>query len=167
MNLLGMKIVPHTLARDVRTPSNRARCGADGGAMNTDELRRLAQAATPGEWEQYLYEDHDGPPACDDIGVQASNTDAHALEVLCTMEWSSSHPRDFTRDQATANAAYIAAAHPAAVLALLDDVDRLRAALREAVQQAVEFDGLDTTKLGPQHWHSIARAALGQPEKQP
>lgn len=40
---------------------------------------------------------------------------------------------------------------------------KLREALQEAMRQAVEYDGLDVAKIGPQHWYSIARAALAEP----
>lgn len=42
-------------------------------------------------------------------------------------------------------------------------MDKLREALQEAMRQAVEYDGLDVAKIGPQHWYSIARAALAAP----
>lgn len=72
-------------------------------------LRRLAEAATPGPWRA-----EDGYRSPDVL-------DAHGLVVAATitsdMRW---------RDD-SANGAYIAAAHPAAVLALLDQRDAARA----------------------------------------
>lgn len=48
----------------------------------------------------------------------------------------------------------------AALAAQAAEVEALRDALREAMQQAVEYDGLDVSKIGPQHWYLAARAAL-------
>lgn len=44
---------------------------------------------------------------------------------------------------------------------IADEIERLRAVLREAMQQATEYDGLDVSKIGPQHWYSQASAVLG------
>lgn len=50
------------------------------------------------------------------------------------------------------------------IFVLADRNERLRLALREAMQQATEYDGLDVTTIGPQHWYSLAVEAMkGQP----
>ena len=83
-------------------------------ALDHAALRALAEAATPGPWTLSA----DGPPPDIIAGMSV---------VACTL------PSDRTRDEDTANAAYIAAANPAAVLALLDEVERLREALDKAL----------------------------------
>lgn len=64
------------------------------------DLRRLAEAATPGPWEQ-----SEGG-----MYVDVVDDDSQVAEVI-----------------RRADAAFIAAANPAAVLALLDEIERLRA----------------------------------------
>ena len=40
-------------------------------------------------------------------------------------------------------------------------------ALREAMHQAVAYDGLDLSTIGPQHWYSIAKTVLADWEAWP
>jgi hypothetical protein len=68
--------------------------------MNTDELRKLAEAADGGHW----YDDAELYKEFRQIGILASNADA--------------------------DAAFIAAASPAAVLALLAERDEARTAVK-------------------------------------
>jgi hypothetical protein len=75
-----------------------------------DELRRLAQAATPGPW------DHE------------------AGSVGAGDEWVVDSFKDHEAD-----AAFIAAANPATVIALLDERDELRIQLRTAQDATVTF----------------------------
>ena len=78
------------------------------------ELRRLAEAATPGPWD--CYRPHPNYRA---YAVDRVMPGGHLGEDVAT-----------TGDvYAEENGAYIAAANPAAVLALLDDADALRAEL--------------------------------------
>lgn len=42
------------------------------------------------------------------------------------------------------------------------EAEALRSVLQEAMQQAVEYDGLDVSKIGPQHWYSQVAAAMAQ-----
>lgn len=88
----------------------------------TPDLRALAEAATPGPWESF----HDRI-APDTAVVTAEHDESLAV---CEHE----HEPQF-RD---ADAAFIAAANPTAVLALLDEVDRLRADITAAEQRGRE-----------------------------
>ena len=92
------------------------------------ELRRLAEAATPGPWEAFGAVD--GRRGERWLGV---TTDMRATESARAGDVFSA--QDCTRQDAL----FIAAANPAAVLALLDDADALRAELahmREARDNA-------------------------------
>ena len=92
------------------------------------ELRRLAEAATPGPWEAFGAVD--GRRGKRWLGV---TTDMRATESARAGDVFSA--QDCTRQDAL----FIAAANPAAVLALLDDADALRAELahmREARDNA-------------------------------
>ena len=77
----------------------------------TDKLRELAEAATPGPWEQK----HGRPQAI--IPSWASFDWVASVQVSNVPEWE-------------ANAAYIAAANPTAILALLDDLDEATSIIR-------------------------------------
>ena len=92
------------------------------------ELRRLAEAATPGPWEAFGAVD--GRRGERWLGV---TTDMRATESARAGDVFSA--QNCTRQDAL----FIAAANPAAVLALLDDADALRAELahmREARDNA-------------------------------
>ena len=47
------------------------------------------------------------------------------------------------------------------------DADRLLDALREAMHQATEYDGLDLATIGPQHWYTKAAAIAASMAKTP
>ena len=92
------------------------------------ELRRLAEAATPGPWEAFGAVD--GRRGERWLGV---TTDMRAIESARAGDVFAA--QNCTRQDAL----FIAAANPAAVLALLDDADALRAELahmREARDNA-------------------------------
>ena len=93
-------------------------------------MRRLAEAATPGPWE--VVSPHtDENPGTNPVVASGSERWWHIAEIL---EGIDGAPED-------ANAAYIAAANPAAVLALLDQRDAVRAErdeFRKATESAVE-----------------------------
>jgi len=86
--------------------------------IDTTKLRELGQAATPGPWTQW--EGHGwvmaGTTEATAKGYMAG-TDGHVCRTDCG---------DFSDAQGIKNAEYIAAANPATVLALLDEIDRLR-----------------------------------------
>ncbi|MFN7610550.1 MAG: ead/Ea22-like family protein, partial [bacterium] len=76
-----------------------------GRRMNDNsELRRLAEAATPGEWKSTYVKGH----AFDQVFVEN-------VDLICDVYGRTS-----------ADAAYIAAANPARILALLDEVEALK-----------------------------------------
>lgn len=82
---------------------------------DTNELRRLAQRATPGPWE-----------AEGQGGIQMDGT-RDAYVIYSEGVRSIASVRLISDRQARGNtAAYIAAANPATVLELLDELDRLR-----------------------------------------
>ena len=93
-------------------------------ATTDDELRQRAEAATPGPW--LVERDYPSPDVHDAKG-----------NVIATTMHS-----DLSRQEDGANAAFIAAANPAAVLALLD-----RVAKAEAGWQPIE-----TTREGRVHY---------------
>ncbi len=80
------------------------------------DLRRLAEAATPGPWEAQCYDDGRS-------GKEPWFVDTHAYPDGPEPVIAATYPLD------AADAAYIAAANPQAVLALLDRVARLEEAL--------------------------------------
>ena len=107
--------------------------------MTDDELRRLAEAATPGPWK--VERDDPSPDVHDATG-----------SVIATTMHS-----DLSRMEDGHNAAFIAAANPAAVLALLD---RLRAA--EAGWQPIETAPREPYEIDvPMELGGIRRIRMG------
>ncbi|MBY9835067.1 ead/Ea22-like family protein [Pseudomonas aeruginosa] len=96
------------------------------------ELRRLAKAATPGEWSAVWEEGDDTAwPNLFPI-IQAENGE--------TVIGNEGFYSDLEQDKA--NAQFCAAANPKTVLALLDEIDGLKAeneALRGALKQFAEM----------------------------
>ena len=88
-------------------------------------LREAASKATPGPWEVQ--------PACarfdSSVPVVMQDNDGFSIAEMC---------RGIAGEPEEDNAAYIALAHPAAVLALLDECDALRAALDAAERERDE-----------------------------
>ena len=82
-----------------------------------EELRKLAEAATPGPWW------HEWVDGDDWWAVYGQPTGDMVCPEVCTMGGAD-------------ESAYIAAANPAAVLGLLDEADALRADLRTAEARA-------------------------------
>ncbi|MBG7550558.1 ead/Ea22-like family protein [Pseudomonas aeruginosa] len=81
------------------------------------ELRRLAKAATPGPWILYVPEDYQGPEELPGYGVECAEGRA--------IVWGALEPE--TGCQFDRDAEFIAAANPNTILALLDEIDRLKA----------------------------------------
>lgn len=82
------------------------------------ELRRLAEAATPGPWTS------GGLPIGDGPLPQAAYVFGPDGDSFVDVQWNPGRNNDQYAD-----AAYIAAANPKAILELLDERDRLREAL--------------------------------------
>ncbi len=81
------------------------------------ELRRLAEAATPGPWTLYVPEDYQGPEELPGYGVECAEGRA--------IVWGALEPE--TGFQFDRDAEFIADANPKTILALLDEIDRLKA----------------------------------------
>lgn len=84
--------------------------------VDTEELKRLAEATTPGPWKHYT-QTHGGLTV-----VGAGPTTLETDVAVCDS-------RGLTKAQNANNGAFIAAANPAVILALLERVRRLEEAL--------------------------------------
>ena len=87
-----------------------------------NHLRELAQKATPGPW-RFIWERSE-PEGSYPVGIERDHGGYPGREG-----WVVRFDDDWSTDQGT-NGAYIAAANPSTVLALLDENDRLREALQ-------------------------------------
>ncbi|HCF2412887.1 TPA: ead/Ea22-like family protein [Pseudomonas aeruginosa] len=98
------------------------------------ELRRLAKAATPGPWTLYVPEDYQGPEELPGYGVECAEGRA--------IVWGALEPE--TGCQFDRDAEFIATANPKTILAMLDEIDRLKAeneALRRFAAEAYQVLG--------------------------
>ena len=86
--------------------------------MNTEELKRLAQAATPGPWA-YTKDSNDFP-------VNGYVTVRDCIYSVCILPYEGIR----TDYRVTDNGLFIAAANPAAILALIQQRDELLAEMR-------------------------------------
>lgn len=92
--------------------------------MNIEELKRLAEAATPGPWEYtHAGRGDNGKFLITEYFVFIDDEDTAI--AACILDPKTSRP-------SKGNAAYIAAANPAAILELIRQRDELLAALKEA-----------------------------------
>ncbi|HEJ2104703.1 TPA: ead/Ea22-like family protein [Pseudomonas aeruginosa] len=94
------------------------------------ELRRVAKAATPGPWSCNRHWAIVGGPTLEFTNGAAQQQ----IAMACWQSWM--HEEELRN-----NAEFIAAATPKTVLALLDEIDRLKAeneALRGALQAVVD-----------------------------
>jgi len=106
------------------------------------ELREIAEAATPGPWEVGITtfgDPNDGP--------------THSCVREAGSEWFDHVAASEGCDEADLNMAHIAAFDPPTVIALIDELERLRRWKREAKEV---LNGLD--ELG-----KVADAPLGHP----
>jgi hypothetical protein len=85
-----------------------------------DELRKLAQAATPGPWVV------NGDPLVNEGAPHLMTEDGYAIADF----WGNESSLGLKGNER--NADYIAAANPAAILALIQQRDELLAALKDA-----------------------------------
>lgn len=112
--------------------------------MKFDELEKAAKAATPGPWVTDEA-DHDSPYQNIKIGELRQGT-------ICTVCIDDAPVHDYNAEQ-RANAAYIAAANPAAILELLAELHRLAAESemrRFALQDEMQKSKLLTAELEDQ-----------------
>lgn len=94
------------------------------------EMRRLAKAATPGPWSCNRHWAIVGGPTLEFTNGAAQQQ----IAMACWQSWM--HEEELRN-----NAAFMAAANPKTVLALLDEIDGLKAendALRGALQAVVD-----------------------------
>jgi hypothetical protein len=96
----------------------------------TDDLRQLAEAATPGPWMHYR----------DRLRPQFSTriNEVQAGGERAVIAWSGFDDSSRPEKQHAANAAYITACSPDRILALLDTRDAVREALNRAEQRELE-----------------------------
>ncbi len=103
------------------------------------ELRALASQATSGKW--YIYTGEDGEP----ISVAADGVGPNGGWVGKTIARFGVPYRDRTAEQIAADAAYLKAAQPAAILALLALIESQGATIDELREQVADetrdFDG--------------------------
>ena len=99
------------------------------------ELKRLAEAATPGPWE-YQKDSKDFP-------VNGYVTVRDCIFSVCVLPYEGIR----TDDRVTDNGRFIAAANPAAILELIAELDELAAKLDRAQAEirALESELLDAT----------------------
>ncbi len=103
--------------------------------MNTEELKRLAEAATPGPWE---YEDHGRL-----TGIIWGTND-YAIARLA-------YDGQVSDEKVDATGSYIAAANPAAVLELIRQRDELMEALKDAREMVSDWAGYASPYFQEKH----------------
>ncbi len=99
--------------------------------MDTNKLKELAERATPGPWSCNRHWAIVGGPILEFTNGAAQQQ----IAMACGQSWM----RD---DELRNNAEFIAAANPKTILALLDEIDQLKAeneALRGALKQFAEM----------------------------
>jgi len=94
-----------------------------------NELRQLAQAATPGPWA-YTTDSNDFP-------VNGYVTVRDCIYSVCILPYEGIR----TDDRVTDNGLFIAAANPAAVLELIRQRDELMEALKDAREMVSDWAG--------------------------
>ncbi|QMR80120.1 ead/Ea22-like family protein [Enterobacter roggenkampii] len=101
-------------------------------ALNKQALREAAEEATPGRWEYY--------PLNTSIEYNVDSMDEDQGSIVYV------DSGDFTQKQTDLNGAFIAAANPATILALLDELEAAEkqiADLKEAFSIALSSAGID------------------------
>lgn len=136
--------------------------------MTEDErkrLRELAEAATPGPWREYPRCDSAGQH--DACGVESEIKDESYHSGYVSVFHSDAYD-ECTHPISAANAAFIAAANPTAVVALLDENERLRAshALRDEGYASADYQAVAENIAHDPRWavradsQRVARWAL-------
>ena len=108
--------------------------------MNTEELKRLAEAATPGPWE-YKKDSNDFP-------VNGYVTVRDCIFSVCVLPYEGIR----TDDRVTDNGRFIAAANPAAILELIRQRDELLAALKRIGELSYDSQAMRVA------WEAIDKA---------
>ena len=113
--------------------------------VDEQKLRQLAEAATPGPWSAFVV----GNTVSVDIGDKPTGASK------CIVHWMGFDSCDLPKKAWKANARLIAAANPAAILALLDELHALRsertawrvsAENAEAAVKQARIDALEEAK---------------------
>jgi hypothetical protein len=110
--------------------------------MNTEqinELRKLAEAATPGPWA-YTTDSNDFP-------VNGYVTVRDCIYSVCLLPYEGIR----TDDRVTDNGLFIAAANPAAVLELIQQRDELLEALKDAREMVSDWAGYASPYFQEKH----------------
>lgn len=135
--------------------------------IDINELRRLAQAATPGPWiaknvSGAGLEIHMSHPVYPDKDWPAFGTDsAFCKKGLVSYETWTQFPHEVQNVQQSKNAAFIAAANPAAISELLD---RLEAAEKERDELRNEIACVKEVEF-PRKAQAVADAWKGKCER--
>ena len=103
------------------------------------ELKRLAEAATPGPWE-YQKDSKDFP-------VNGYVTVRDCIFSVCVLPYEGIR----TDDRVTDNGLFIAAANPAAILELIRQRDELLAALKDARELVDDWGAYATAYMQEKH----------------
>ena len=104
-----------------------------------NELRQLAQAATPGPWA-YTTDSNDFP-------VNGYVTVRDCIYSVCLLPYEGIR----TDDRVTDNGLFIAAANPAAVLELIRQRDELMEALKDAREMVSDWAGYASPYFQEKH----------------
>lgn len=125
--------------------------------VDIGELRKLAEAATPGPWAAWKMMSRNA------YGVVARHAQMAAVDVCGT--WDSDGGDEHCVN-GMINSAYIAAANPATIIALCDEVERLRARVAEVelANEHAEASIRDATEKIASYVHVLRslRAAVGE-----
>ncbi len=120
------------------------------------ELRRLAAEATPGPWDAHPATS--GTPSDGPTMMRVDSRDLPGRPIIADFDYSQGGGAD---------AAYIAAADPPTVLALLDTVDTLRAERDAARERLARVEALAREiEGGRTPWAYRLRAALADTAKE-
>ena len=107
--------------------------------MNIEELKRLAEAATPGPWE-YQKDSKDFP-------VNGYVTVRDCIFSVCVLPYEGIR----ADDRVTDNGRFIAAANPTAILELIRQRDELLAALKYARELVDDWGAYATAYMQEKH----------------
>lgn len=120
--------------------------------MNTEELKRLAEAATPGPWE-YQKDSKDFP-------VKGYVIVPDCIYSVCVLPYEGIR----TDDRVTDNGLFIAAANPAAILELIRQRDELLAALKACRKELSAWMRHHGEDIATQEAVAQARAVIAKVE---